>query len=190
MSDVRSALPGAQFSGAVDVAEAGPQGMVSLRGDLDAPRLREAVKAATGLDVPEARRAVFSEAGAVCWMSPDELLILTDYGRGPGMVDALSASLAGAHHLAADVSDARALFRIGGEGAQIRDTLAKVTPADLRLASLPVGEVRRTRLQQVPAAFWFVDPGLAEVVAFRSVATYVFDLLRVSADADAEVGHF
>ncbi len=54
------------------------------------------------------------------------------------------------HHLAADVSDARAVFRI--EGAKADQVLAKLCPVDL--ATLEPGELRRTRAAQVAAAFW------------------------------------
>jgi len=49
--------------------------------------------------------------------------------------------------------------------------------------------VRRTRFAQVPAAFWMQDDNSAEVVAFRSVAAYVFGLLKTAAAA-GPVGHF
>ena len=88
------------------------------------------------------------------------------------------------------MSDARAVFTLEGEGAAIRNVLAKLTPADLRPASLPVGEVRRTRFAQVPAAFWLAEEGRAELVCFRSVAIYVFGLLKNAAEPGSEVGYF
>ena len=102
----------------------------------------------------------------------------------------LEEKLSGRHHLAVDVSDARAVFMLEGKGAAIRETLAKLTPADMRTAVLPVGEMRRTRLAQVPAAFWFEDEGTATVVCFRSVADYVFGILKASANLGGEVGYF
>ena len=70
------------------------------------------------------------------------------------------------------------------DGAAARDVLAKLTPADVGPVGLPTGRVRRTRLGQVPVAFW-VREGRIELVCFRSVATYVFDLLADAADPDA-----
>ena len=72
----------------------------------------------------------------------------------------------------------------------IREVLAKLSPADMRISALPVGRVRRTRLAQVPAAFWFTDDSEAVVICFRSVADYVFGLLSTAAQPGSEVGHF
>ncbi|MEO9629184.1 MAG: sarcosine oxidase subunit gamma, partial [Sulfitobacter sp.] len=49
---------------------------------------------------------------------------------------------------------------------------------------------RRTRMGQVPAAFWLREDGVFEVICFRSVAQYMFDLLSVAAQPGSEVGHF
>jgi hypothetical protein len=87
-----------------------------------------------GLDEPG--RAV--GAGALC--------------RGGAAVAALLAALAGKHHLVADVSDARAVFTITGDGA--REVLAKCCPVDVAPGVFGPGEVRRTRAAQVAAAVW------------------------------------
>ncbi len=81
-------------------------------------------------------------------------------------------------------------YSLTGDDGAIRDTLAKLTPADLRPASLPVEEVRRTRLAQVPAAIWIESEGQAKVVCFRSVAAYVFGLLKQASRRGSEVDFF
>ena len=182
MSERASALPGADFEGVVRVAEEGLRGMVTLKADPGAAA--QAVKAATGQAMPEARRIV-EGAISVAWMAPDEVLILCDHGQADAMVARLTGALAATHHLAVNVSDARAVFTL--EGAAIRDTLAKITPADM--AALPLGEMRRTRLAQIPAAFWLSDEAHATVICFRSVARYAFDVLAMSARPGAEVGY-
>lgn len=168
-----------RFSGLVEIEDMGPTGMVTLRADLDA-----AAKA--GIAVPERR---VSKDGTL-WMSPDELLILCDRDAAADKVAEVSGALKDAHHLAVDVSDARVMFRLTGEGPLLRETLAKLSPADLRAASLPVGEVRRTRLAQVAGAFWFEAEGEARLICFRSVADYVIGLLKHAAQPGSEVGHF
>ena len=190
MSEPVSPLGGASFSGVVKVTEVGPRGMITLRGDLGAKAVRKAAAAAAGVDVPEANAAAFDGERGICWMSPDELLILLPYGDVEAAMGAMAKALKGQHHLAANVSDARAVFRLEGAGHLIRDTLAKLMPADLRPAALPVLTMRRTRLAQVPAAFVFREEGVAELICFRSVATYVFDLLKTAAAPGSEVAHF
>ena len=88
----------------------------------------------------------------------------------------LAATFGAAHHLAADVSDARSVFRIEGAGADA--VIARLCPVDLQ--NLPGGEIRRTRAAQVACALWRADGGIT-LVAFRSVARYVFDILANAA---------
>lgn len=190
MSEAVSALNMAGKSGLVDVAEAGLVGMVTIRGDVAADGLRGAISAATGLSVPETRRIEANGADKLLWMSPDELLLVCPHAEADARVLALSGALSGQHHLVANVSDARAVFHITGRPGAIRDTLAKLTPADMSRDGLPVGEIRRTRLAQVPAAIWFDEDERATVVCFRSVAQYVFDLITNAANPKAPVDHF
>ena len=171
------------FSGIVTIAKAGPTGMVTLRTDLSAAA--SALRGA-GITVPDRRTA----RDGTLWMSPDELMILCPRDASSDKVAVLTVALKGTHHLAIDVSDARVMFTLTGEGAAIRETLAKLSPADLRANALPVGEVRRTRLAQVAAAFWFETEGEARLICFRSVADYVFGLLKHAAQPGSEVGHF
>jgi sarcosine oxidase subunit gamma len=189
MSEARSALPGAVFDGLVRVEEAGLRGMVTLRADLADARVRKAVKAVAGADVPDTRRAALAGGRGAIWMSPDELLLLLPHGEAGSAVAALSTALEGVHHLAAEVSDARAVFRLTGDPARVREVLARLTPADVSPGAFAEGEARRTRLGQTAAAFWIEDGGVT-LVAFRSVARYVFDLLSNAAAPGAEVGYW
>jgi sarcosine oxidase subunit gamma len=185
MSELSSALPGAVAEGMVSVRELGLQGMVSLKADLGAAV--EALRSVTGAAMPETRRVTDGQGVRVAWMAPDEVLILCDHARAEELCRQLGAALGPTHHLAVNVSDARAMFALAGPEAALRDTLAKVTPADM--GALAPGEMRRTRLQQVPAAIWFESETEARVICFRSVARYVFDLLALSARSGGEVGY-
>jgi len=188
MSDAVSAMAGASYQGRVAVREAGLQGMITLRGDLGADKVKKAVRAATGCAVPDRRGIVHAKGGSAAWMSPDELLLMVGYS---GVADALAAiekALGGAHFLAVDVSDARAVFEI--EGAGVREVIAKLCPVDMTPGAFEPGEIRRTRMAQVPAAFWMVDGATIRIVCFRSVAGYVFGLLEDAAAPGGEVGIF
>jgi len=186
MSDI-SALAGAVSTGATTVAEAGLQGMVTLKGDLGSAKVKAALKA-VGPGLPAQRGIVEKAARAVAWMARDEVLILCAHGEANSVVADLEAALAGSHFLAVNVSDARAMFRVTGPGA--RETVAKLAPVDLHPERFGAGEMRRTRLAQVPAAIWLSDEAEVSVIAFRSVARYVFDILALSADDSGLVGHF
>jgi len=185
MSEQRSALPGARAEGFATVEEGGLRGMITLRGDLGLASVKKAVKEVTGAEVPGTRQVTNSDTATVLWMSPDELLILTARSQAAELAAALAKALRRSHALVVDVSDARQVFRVTGPAAD--EVMAKLSPVDF--PRFPVGEVRRTRLAQVPAAFWRVEEGF-EVVVFRSVARYAFDVLATAARAGGEVGAF
>lgn len=182
MAEPVSALMGASFDGFAAVREIGPLGMISLRAAPGTKGLEKAVKAAVGVALPGPRRIERAGDAACGWMSPDEYLLVLPYGAVPAALAALGQGLAGQHHLAVDVSDARAVFRI--EGPKAAQVLAKLAPADL--SRLEPGELRRTRIAQVAGAFWAEDGGFT-LVSFRSVAGYVMGLLTHSAQPGSEL---
>ena len=182
MSNVVSALGGASFNGFAKVREIGPMGMISLRAKADTKGLSAAIKAAVGVATPAQRRIEMADGKGAGWMSPDEYLLVMPYGEVAGALAILAQKLAGEHHLAVDVSDARAVFRI--EGAAADQVLMKLAPADL--SALAPNEVRRTRIAQVAGAFWAGEGGYT-LVCFRSVAGYVMGLLSHAAQPGAEL---
>jgi len=181
MSDPVSALKGASFQGFASIREIGPLGMISLRHKGGAA-LTKAIKAAVGTKVPAQRRIEIAKDKACGWMSPDEYLLVLPYAEVADAMAKLAKALAGEHHLAADVSDARAVFRVEGEKAS--QVLAKLAPVDF--AKLEPGELRRSRAAQVAAAMWHQDGGYT-LVCFRSVAGYVMGLLTHSAQPGSEL---
>lgn len=184
MSDAVSALNGVSFEGRVSVTDIGPRGMITLRGDLASAAVKKAVKAVTGTAVPGQREVLISGDQASAWMSPDELLLMTPHGETSAAIEAANNALGKTHSLVVEVSDARAVFAVEGDDA--RETLAKLLPVDLSYGSFAPGQIRRSHIAQVPAAIWMTDENRFELVCFRSVARYVFDLLR---SAGGEGGH-
>lgn len=181
MSDPVSALNGASFQGFASIREIGPLGMITLRAR-GVKALDKAVKAVTGTKLPAQRRIEVKGDHACAWMSPDEYLLILPYPQVAEALAMLAKALAGEHHLAVDVSDARAIFRIEGDKAV--DVLRKLSPVDFD--RLEPGEVRRTRAAQVAAAMWQQDQGFT-LVCFRSVAPYVMGLLAHSAQPGSEL---
>lgn len=187
MSEAISALQGRVAQGEVTIRDGGLRGMLTLRGDLADKPLRAVCKAVTGVGFPGQGQVLCDGEKGLCWMSPDEMLLLMPYGQAGEALAQIEKALTGKHYLAEDVSDARAVMTV--EGVYAREVLAKLSPVDLHPDSLAPGDVRRTRLGQVAAAFWMKDEDTFEVICFRSVAAYTFDLLAASAAA-GPVGHF
>lgn len=188
MSEAQSAFSGASYEGNVAVRELGLRGMITLRGDLSAAKLESAAKAAVGVAVPGPCEVAVKDDGGLAWMSPDELLVMTNYETVGETLAELDKALKGQHALAVNVSDARAVFEI--KGAAVREVIAKLCPVDMSTDAFGPGRFRRTRMAQVPAAFWMVDDETIRIVCFRSVAEYVFGLLKDAAEPGGEVGFF
>jgi sarcosine oxidase, subunit gamma len=181
MSDPVSALGGASYQGFATLREIGPLGMITLRCK-ELKSLEKAVKSAAGTKLPAPRRIEVAGDSACGWMSPDEYLLVLPYADVGKALAVIAKALKGEHHLAVDVSDARAVFRV--EGPQAADVLRKLCPVDID--HLQPGELRRTRAAQVPAAFWKQGDGFT-LVCFRSVANYVMGLLQHSAMPGSEL---
>lgn len=189
MSKTVSALNGAGWDdGIARILEAPLQGMITLRGDLGDKVITQAARDATGQTMPDPGLAHVDGDKGLCWMSPDEVLVLCPYSQVATTLEAMRTSLAGTHSLVVDVSDARAMFLV--EGDLCRDVMAKLAPVDLRLSAFRPGMIRRTRMAQVPAAFWMRDETTFCVICFRSHAQYVFDLLKTAAQPGSAVGYF
>ncbi len=163
-------------------------GQITLRvADVSAPVVGVLLGKLLGVSAPAPLTASFGEAGrAAVWMAPDELLLLLERGGVPGAIANLERALAGQHHLALDVSDARALLRL--EGADARETLAKGVPVDLSDAAFPVGRARRTHLGGLAVGLWRRAPETWEIVGFRSYAHHLAAWLARSGQEGAEIG--
>ena len=182
MRDSVAPLGNARFDGFCQIREIGPLGMISLRAKADVKSLAKAIKAAVGTKVPAARRIEMAGDRGCGWMSPDEYLLILPYGETGAAMAAIAKAMGDDHHLAAVVSDARAVFRV--EGAKAEQVLAKLSPVDF--AKLEPNELRRTRAAQVAAAMWRDEAGYT-VVCFRSVAAYMMGLLSHSAAPGSEL---
>lgn len=166
------------------VTRLAPQGMVTLRANFANAAVRKAVKDASGHKLPGQREVAGGLGGGAAWMSPDELMIFCAHDQADAVAAQLSLALAKQHHLAVNVSDARAVFAIEGSPRQV---LAKLAPVDMAPGQFEPGQVRRTRLAQVAAAFWLASGTDAHLVCFRSVAEYTEGVLRQAAGASLDL---
>ncbi len=188
MSEAVTALGGVRFDGLVHVEEVPLQGMITLRGDLGPAGVKAAATGVAGVDMPSIRQANVAGDSGICWMSPDELLVLCPYDGVVDSVEKMQSALGDSHALAINVSDARASFRVSGPMA--REVMAKLCPVDLSPEAFRPGDFRRTRMAQVAAAFWMVDDETFQIICFRSVADYVFGLLKAAAQPGSDIAYF
>lgn len=187
MSEPVTALKNARdTSGIAMIEEIGPLGMITLRGDLDATFLRKVAREIAGVEIPDRGMCNCTDDRGIAWMSPDELLLMCAYSEVPAALEKITKAFTSHPALAVNVSDARAVFRVSGTLA--REVVGKLAPVDLDPKAFTPGMFRRTRLAQVPAAFWMRDDQTFQVICFRSVGQYVFDVLKVAAQPGSEVG--
>ncbi len=187
MSDPVTPMGGARFEGLVTVEERPRRGMITLRGDLSSSEFAAALEDFAAM--PEQRQIVAADDRALAWMAPDELLLMLPPDAVAGTLARLATALSGTHHLAAEVTDARALFSVNGADGAARDVLAKLCPVDFAPGAFPQGTFRRSRLAQVPAAIWCDAPGSFGVMCFRSVAAYTFAALSTAAKHSGDVNY-
>ena len=188
MSDAVAPLNGAKYEGFVTVTAMGLQGMITLRGDLASTKVKNAATGLTGVDMPGQRQISMTGENGIAWMSPDELLLFVPYAEVETKLATLHESLKGQHFLAVNVSDARAMFHL--EGAGVREVMAKLSPVDMSSDAFGAGDFRRSRMAQVPAAFWMPSETSVQIVCFRSVSEYAFNLLKTASEAGGEVGYY
>ena len=155
-------------------------GMVQIRADL--ARAGDAIASAAGLAVPAANATVTDGVRTLCWMSPDELLLVLPKSEATEAAAALADALSTEHALVLDVSDMRAAFAV--DGLRAAQVLVKLCPADI--AAMPADGIRRTRAAQVACGVWRRGEGFV-LVGFRSVGDYIGGLLRGAARPGTEL---
>lgn len=161
------------------------RGMVTLRGDLGSDAMAAAVDEAVGLAVPGTLSVVANGEDRAVWMSPDELLLFCAYGEADAVVARASEQFGAAHHMAVNVSDARAVIRL--TGARVGEVLAKGAACDCSDHGFPVGTARRTHMAGLAVAFWRLEPEVWEIVALRSYAHHLIAWLDQVSQPGSEV---
>lgn len=151
-------------------------GMIQIRADLT--EAGAAITKAAAIPLPGPTSTTTNGSRRLCWMSPDELLLVLPQAELAAALAELTTALAGQHALVLDVSDMRAAFAV--EGGRADQVLAKLSPTDL--AAMPADGMRRSRAAQVACGFWRQEGGFV-LIGFRSVADYLRGLLDNAARA-------
>ena len=185
MSDNKNEGVVRSYSGYVKVSEKMTTGMLTVRGEFRSSKFKTSFVKAVDFKIAERQRSNFNK-NIVAWMSPDELLILCDYTDISSLSQNFQMELKDQHHMLVNVSDSRVLFEISGSG--IREVIAKLAPVNI--ATLEIGEIRRTRFSQIAVAFWLTSETSVSVICFSSVADYLFNLLKTSSMPNSKVGDF
>ena len=110
-----------------------------LRGLTDDAAFTDAVKTILGLDLPvQANTMVESQGLQVCWMSPDQWLLVTNNPGYSDKLSMLSGALQDVYASINDVSSGQTIVNISGEKAL--EVLNKGTTLDVHPAVFMVGQ--------------------------------------------------
>ena len=176
---------------AVSIAEIVDRGMVDLRGDPENGQFAAAVEAVLGLSLPR-RPRTSTAAGdlSVLWLSLDQWLVQCPRERSGDLARDLNRALGAVPSLVVDMSDARTILRLKGEG--VRELIMKGAPVDLTAPEFATGTVRRLRFGELAAMAHMVGeaPDVVDLFVFRSYATFAWEWLIATGSGAAEVRLF
>jgi len=149
-------------------------GHINLRGDAGDARFIAAVSRVVGTAVPiESNTVAHGDDNVVCWLGPDEWLIVTPTEREDVMARELRAALGGLFAAVTEVSGGQTVLALRGEA--VRDLLAKGCPLDLHPRAFGVDRCAQSHLAKAPILVRQVDEAPSfEIIVRRSFADYLW----------------
>jgi sarcosine oxidase subunit gamma len=113
---------------------------IGLRGDAGRKGFRDAVKKATGPELPIEACTVSAKGDvSILWLGPDEWLVVAPDNRGAALMDVLEKVLAKQHAAVIDLSANRTVIELSGPSG--RAVLEKGCLHDLHPRAFPAGRV-------------------------------------------------
>ncbi len=163
--------------------ELSPHAQVNLRGDIGDSSFAEAVKSATGIDLPETPNKVATGKDfKALWLSPDEWLLI-GAGEATALIQSLEEALAGQHVAVNDVSANRTIFELSGP--YCHQVLMKSSEVDFHPRVFAPGDCVQTLIAKSQAIVEQVGEGAFHIYVRSSFSRYVGAWL---AEALAEYG--
>lgn len=157
-------------------------GYINLRGEHENAAFSSAVQEALGVSLP-VEPNTFGEAQeiTVCWLGPDEWLVITPPDKGGDIAMDLQDALQEHFATVTEVSGGYTTIRLGGERA--RELLAKGCTLDLHPRAFGAGRCAQTLLAKAPLLLRQIDdvPIFALTVR-RSFADYLWHWLEDEAE--------
>lgn len=179
------------IDGSISISVIDDRGMIDLRGDVSDKKFVAAVKKALGFSLPTTPRQSTGKADITAlWLSPDQWLITCPRDRAVQLLAKLQTALTVVHSLAVDVSDARSIIRLEGEGARL--VMMKGSPVDFTSSEFTSGFVRRIRFAELAGLAHIVsdNPETIDLYVFRSYAQYAWDWLSVTSTNQSKMSIF
>jgi len=145
---------------------------INLRGDPGDAEFLSRVAAVLGQDLPVGANSFSQARYTVCWLGPDEWLIMGDGLADCALPASLEETLTGMHSSVNVVSGGQRVLRLRGPGA--REALAAGCTVDLAPASFRPGQCIQTALAKSGALILMLeDEPEFELVVRSSFGAYV-----------------
>lgn len=166
--------------GAVKLSERAFCGHLNLRGRAADPAFAAAVKSALGVELPTQPNTVARRGDiALCWLGPDEWLVLTPPELAARVQADLQAALAGQFCALTDISEGQTIVVLAAGNSC--DILARGCPLDFHPRAFPVGSCAQSVMAKAGVLLLREDQEAFAIVVRRSFAPYLYHVLQDAA---------
>ena len=175
-------------SAGVTAAERPFLGYVNLRGEVNDASFVDAARNVLGVDLPSSANTIVETEGLiVCWLGPDEWMVIIRPDDETEIIAALREALGGLHAAITDTTGGYTMLNLSG--SRVRDLLAKGCTLDLHPRAFAPGQCAQTNLAKTSVLLLprtnNSDLQSFDVVVRRSFADY---LARWLVDSAREYG--
>ena len=163
---------GSTLTGAdITVSEQPLTGFLVIRGNAADPAFTAGVEQAIGLALPGTLQSTSNEKRRLCWISPDEWVVILPIDECFAAERALRDSLSG-HFAVVNGSGGQTMLL--ADGAGVRKMLNKSTPYDVHPSNFPVGKVVTSVFAKTQAVIIRAGEDQWQLIIRRSFADYVW----------------
>ena len=169
----------------VEVSLVSPIPAISLKLDHQNLKVRNKIKKILGIDVPLAQSITKYRHLSLCWISNDELLLLSEGKEVDVLLKKIRKELFSIHSLVEEVTDIRAWFLLEGERAI--DLLRKGVPLDFSKLNLTSKNFFRSRLGEVQVNILVESRQRIIISVLRSLEEYTCQWLKQCSKQGSEI---
>ena len=169
----------------VEVSLISPIPAISLKLDHQKLIIRNKIKKILGMDVPSVGSTIKYRHLSLCWISNDELLLLSEGKEVDVLLKKIRKELVSIHSLVEEVTDIRAWFLLEGERAI--DLLRKGVPIDFSKLDASSESFFRSRLGEIQVNILVESRRRIIISVLRSVEEYTCQWLKLCSKQGSEI---
>ena len=169
----------------VEVSLVSPIPAISLKIDHQNLKVRNKIKKILGMDVPLVESIIKYRHLSLCWISNDELLLLSEGNEVDVLLKKIRKELVSIHSLVEEVTDIRAWFLL--EGKRAIDLLRKGVPIDFSKLDLSSKRFFRSRLGEIQVNVLVESKQRIIISVLRSVEEYACQWLKQCSKQGSEI---